>query len=362
LNSVETLLQSKILIVDDEPVNVLLLEYILAAEGYQNVHSSTDPRQVQSLQQREQFDLILLDMRMPHMSGIDVMAALAEQEHDNFIPILVLTAQSDDETRVNALVAGAMDFLTKPFKNWEVLLRIHNMLKTRQFYLAQRYRADELEEKVRERTQEVRANQLKIVQRLGRAGEFRDNETGAHVIRMSRSCQLLALAAGLDSQRAELILFASPMHDVGKIGIPDDILLKPGKLTIDEFEIMKTHAQIGGEIIGDDSSELLSMARLIAVNHHEKWDGSGYPRGISGVAIAIESRIASICDVFDALMSERPYKQAWPVDEAVALISDQAGIHFDPELVATFLDILPNILQLREQYPDNETEYHILHH
>jgi len=356
LNSVDTLLHSKILIVDDEPVNVLLLEHILAAEGYQNVYSSTDSRQVQSLQQRENFDLILLDMRMPHLSGIDVMTALAEQEQDNFIPILVLTAQTDDETRVNALVAGAMDFLTKPFRHWEVLLRINNMLKTRHFYLAQRVRADELEEKVRARTQEVRANQLKIVQRLGRAGEFRDNETGAHVIRMSRSCQLLALAAGLDSQHAEQILFASPMHDVGKIGIPDHILLKPGKLTVEEFEIMKTHAQIGGEIIGDDSSELLSLARLIAVSHHEKWDGSGYPDGVSGTAIPIESRISAICDVFDALMSERPYKRAWSLERAVALINDEAGSHFDPDLVATFLDILPDICQLREKYPDQESE------
>lgn len=209
-----SLKQSKILIVDDEPVNVLLLEQMLAGVGYENVISTSDPREVLGLHLAEGFDLILLDMRMPHMSGVDVINALSVPEKENFVPILVLTAQTDDSTRNDALAAGAMDFLTKPFKHWEVLLRINNMLKTRAFYKAQRFRADDLEEKVRERTKEVRENQLKIVQRLGRAGEFRDNETGAHVLRMSKSCQLLALAAGLDEQHAEQILFASPRKSV----------------------------------------------------------------------------------------------------------------------------------------------------
>lgn len=195
---------------------------------------------------------------------------------------------------------------------------------------------------------------MKIVQRLGRAGEYRDNETGTHVIRMSKSCQMLARAAGLDETQAEKVLFATAMHDVGKIGIRDGILLKPGKLAPEEFEAMKAHTTIGADIIGDHPSELLTLARQIAIGHHERWDGSGYPNGEKGEDIPIESRIAAICDVFDALLSERPYKKAWPVDEAVDLIRESAGRHFDPRLVELFLELVPEILALHEQYPDEE--------
>ena len=348
------ILRSKILIVDDEPVNVALLEQMLEDEEFKNIHSTTDPREVVSLHDENGFDLILLDIRMPHMTGIQVMEALAERIKLDFVPILVLTAQTDDATRSDALTVGATDFLAKPFKQWEVLLRIKNMLRTRMFYKGQRMRADELEEKVRERTREVRETQLKIVQRLGRAGEFRDNETGAHVIRMSKSCQLLALAAGLDERHAEQILYASPMHDVGKFGIRDDILLKPGKLDPEEFAIMKTHATIGADIVGDHASDLLEMAREIAVCHHEKWDGSGYPKGLKGEEIPIEARIAAVCDVFDALTSERPYKNEWPVERAVALIEEEAGTHFDPRLSELFLALVPDVVALRDEHPDEE--------
>jgi putative two-component system response regulator len=348
------ILQSKILIVDDKPVNVLLLEQMLEAAAFENVYSTTDSRQVVSLHEQHSFDLILLDIRMPHMTGIQVMEALSTTIAHDFVPILVLTAQTDEETRTKALTAGANDFLTKPFKQWEVLLRINNMLRTRLFYKDQRMRGDELEEKVRERTQDLRRTQLKIVQRLGRASEYRDNETGAHIMRMSKSCQLLALAAGLDAKHAERILHASPMHDVGKIGIRDTILLKPGKLDADEFEIMKTHTTIGANIIGNHSSKLLGLAHQIALYNHEKWDGSGYPHGLKGEKIPIEARIAAVCDVFDALTSARPYKEAWPVDKAVTLIKESAGIHFDPGLVGPFLDLFPDVVALRQQFPDDE--------
>ena len=348
------ILQSKILIVDDEPVNVALLDQMLEDEEFENVLSTTDPREVVPLHEENGFDLILLDIRMPHMTGIQVLEALADTIRDDFVPILVLTAQKDTETRVGALKAGANDFLTKPFQQWEVLLRIRNMLKTRLFYKGQRIRADVLEEKVRERTREVRETQLKIVQRLGRAGEYRDNETGAHVIRMSKSCQLLALAAGLSEQHAEQILYASPMHDVGKIGIRDDILLKPGRLDPEEFEIMKTHASIGEDIIGDHTSDLLELARQVAIGHHEKWDGSGYPGGLKGEEISVESRIAAICDVFDALTSERPYKTAWPVEKAVAMITEESGKHFDPRLAQLFIDLVPEVVALRGEFPDED--------
>ncbi|MBF0327424.1 MAG: response regulator [Alphaproteobacteria bacterium] len=342
---------SSILIVDDEPANVALLEATLAREGYANLVSTGDPRQVEELCRTHDFDIILLDIRMPHMSGIEVMERLAAKLVDgDWLPVLVLTAQTDDETRMKALTAGARDFVNKPFKRWEVLLRIRNLLETRHFYKRQRVRADELEKIVRERTKEVRETQLQIIERLGRAGEYRDEETGMHVMRMSHACHQLALAAGLDSATSELILYATPMHDVGKIGISDLILLKPGRLDPEERKIIEAHPIIGGDIIGEHGSELLTMARNVALYHHEKWDGTGYPHGLKGEEIPIEARIASICDVFDALTSPRPYKEAWPLEKAVALFKGETGKHFDPKLVEAFLSILPKVVALREQF------------
>ena len=217
-----------------------------------------------------------------------------------------------------------------------------------------RKRADDLDITVRERTMELRETQLKIIQRLGRAGEYRDNETGTHVIRMSRSSQVLALAAGLSEKHAEQILFASPMHDVGKIGIKDDILLKPGPLTEAEFDVMRTHPQIGADIIGEHQSPILRLAREIALSHHEKWDGSGYPNGLSGEDIPIEARIVAICDVFDALTSKRPYKDAWPFEEAVEFMQEQSGSHFDPALVGFFINSLTQVKAIMEEFKDDD--------
>ncbi len=342
---------SRILIVDDEPANVAVLQAMLVGEGYTNLISTGDPREVVGLHQSNDFDIILLDVRMPHMSGIEVLEKLtATLEEGDWLPVLVLTAQTDDETKFQALTAGARDFVNKPFKRWEVMLRIRNMLETRYFFKRQRLRADELEEIVDARTREVREAQLQIIERLGQAGEYRDEETGMHVLRMSHSSQMLALAAGLGAARAELILNATPMHDVGKIGIPDKILLKPGRHDPEERKIMETHASIGAQIIGEHKSELLKMAHNVALCHHEKWDGSGYPQGLKGEDIPIEARIAAICDVFDALTSSRPYKDAWPLEKAVALVKDQSGKHFEPRLVDVFLGILPEIVALREKY------------
>ncbi len=343
---------AKILIVDDNAANVALLEGILANEDFDNIHSTTDPRDVEGLQAAEQFDLILLDYRMPHMDGVEVMHRLGRAMRDDYLPVLVLTAQDDRATRLKALEAGAKDFITKPFDSVEVVHRIRNMLEVRRLYNDRKRENERLEAAVRARTHELEETRRKIIERLGRAGEYRDNETGMHVIRMSKCCQLLALRAGLAEAEAELILQASPMHDVGKIGVPDAILLKPGKLTPDEWDLMKTHAEIGGDIIGDDPSPLLQAARVIALTHHEKWDGTGYPKGLAGEDIPIAGRIAAICDVFDALLSERPYKQPWAFDDAVAYIRDNAGRHFDPRLAGLFLAALPEIMIIRETYKD----------
>jgi len=345
--------ESRILVVDDNPSNVLLLEALLQQEDYQNVSSTTDPTKVKGLHDENEFDLILLDIQMPKMNGFEVMEKLKEKHgDDDYLPVLVLTAQTDMETRLRSLDLGARDFVTKPFQHAEVLQRIHNSLEIRHLYKQQKEYSHTLEEKVHDATSELRKSQLDIIRCLGRAGEYRDNETGEHVIRMSKSCQVLALAYGMSERQAELILYASPMHDVGKIGIPDNILLKPGKLTPEEWETMQTHAQLGADILADNESEMVQLARSIALSHHEKWDGSGYPNGLKGEAIPIEGRIAAICDVFDALTSWRPYKKAWTVEEAVALLERDAGSHFDPNLVPLFISILPQVLSIREEHQD----------
>jgi putative two-component system response regulator len=347
---------AKILIVDDNVSNVILLEKILKKAKYSNVLSTTDPRKVLDLYKTWDFDLILLDIQMPHMNGFQVLDQINGVINNDYLPVLVLTANTDNETRLRALKEGAKDFINKPFHAEEALGRIHNILEVRMLYNQRRRTAEILEAKVRERTQELVDTQLEIVRRLGRAGEYRDNDTGMHVIRMSKSCQRLALAAGLGEKLSELILHASPMHDVGKIGIPDHVLLKPGKLTADEWAIMKTHATIGADILGEHGSEIMTTAATIAISHHEKWDGSGYPQGTKGEQIPIEGRIAAICDVFDALTSERPYKKAWTVDDAVAYINDNSGKQFDPTLVKLFNQVLPDLLRIRDRYADPPEE------
>ncbi|SHI72984.1 response regulator receiver modulated metal dependent phosphohydrolase [Malonomonas rubra DSM 5091] len=354
-SSLSDIHNAKILIVDDNPSNVALLEAVLEEDEYENIYTTTDPFQVLPLYMRHRFDLILLDIRMPGMSGIEVLGQFADIMQEEYLPIIVLTAQTDQETRQQALSAGAKDFLTKPFEDWEVLLRIRNTLQTRLYYTRQVIRADLLESEVRERTNEIRRTQFEIVRRLGAAGELRDNETGAHVQRMSHTCSLLAAKRGLGQEFSELLLHASTMHDVGKIGIPDDILLKPGKLTDDEWVLMREHPRIGARIIGDNPSKVMQLARETALYHHEKWDGSGYPNGISGEQIPIAARIAAVSDVFDALTSERPYKHAWPVEKAVTLLKEESGKHFEPVSVDLFIDNLPEILQIKDRFLDQET-------
>ncbi|MFH2123285.1 MAG: HD domain-containing phosphohydrolase [Pseudomonadota bacterium] len=344
--------QSNILIVDDNPANISLLECILEDEGYEQFTSTIDPRMVLPLCQQDDFDLILLDIRMPYMSGLEVMQQLRDQLTDDYLSVLVLTAQTDMQTRQEALKLGAKDFVTKPFEQWEVMLRIRNLLETRHFYKKQLIRGDVLEEEVKRRTEEIRSVQLEIIRRLGLAGEYRDNETGAHVVRMSRMAEIIARGAGLDSKICELVLFSSPMHDIGKIGIPDKVLLKPGPLDADEWEIMKNHVRIGKEIIGDYPAEIMWMAGTIALSHHERWDGSGYPQGLKGEDIPIYGRIAAISDVFDALLSRRPYKDPWPPERALQLIQEEAGKHFDPRLVQVFVDNFHAIMEVQTAFAD----------
>jgi putative two-component system response regulator len=344
---------AKILVVDDLELNIKLLETLLAEAGYQQVYSTVDSRKVAEMYRDIRPDLVLLDLHMPYLNGFQVMEQLREIEHDSYIPVLVLTGLPDQATRLRALESGARDFLSKPFEHIEALTRIRNMIEVRLLHNAAREQNRVLEEKVRERTRELRETQLEIIRRLGRAAEYRDNVTGMHVIRMSQYCARLAREIGWSDRECEMLLYASPMHDIGKIGIPDRILLKEGKLTSEEWEIMKTHASIGAELLDGSSSPLMQMAMRIALTHHEKWNGTGYPRGLAGEEIPMVGRIVALCDVFDALTSERPYKEAWAIEDVMAEIESQAGAHFDPNLVEVFKRILPDLLDIREHYSDD---------
>lgn len=347
--------QCTILIVDDEPANITLLERMLGMDGFRNIVTTTDPREVSELYQQHQCDLVLLDIRMPHMNGFEVLAQL--KNLPGYPPlVVVLTAQVSQEYRLRALTEGARDFIGKPFERAELLARVTNMLEMHLLQKQVREHNQVLEQKVRARTTELYDTRLEIVRRLGRAAEYRDNETGMHIIRMSKISALIGQGCGLDTEQCEMLLNASPMHDIGKIGIPDHVLLKPGKLDPHEWEIMKTHTQIGADILGGHESELLEMARVIALTHHEKWDGSGYPRGLRGEEIPLEGRIVALADVFDALTSERPYKHAWEIDAAMQFIRDKSGSHFDPGIVEVFIQNLDGIIQIRDQYADPVNE------
>lgn len=345
-------LASKFLIVDDEPLNISLLEKYLKQAGYKNILSTQDSGLAVELYSQYQPDLVLLDLNMPTMDGFQVLECLHRIETKSYVPVMVLTANTDDESRLRALEAGAKDFINKPFNKIEALTRIRNMLEVRTAHKKLLQQNEILEQKVNERTKELRDSQLEIVQRLGLASEYRDNETGQHIIRMSYYSKILAEHYGLPPQECELILNASPMHDIGKLGIPDSILLKPGKLTKEEFTVMKTHTTIGARLLENARSPITETARIIAMSHHEKWDGSGYPNGLAGTDIPLVGRIVAITDVFDALTSERPYKSAWPVDKAIAEIKRSAGSHFDPELAEHFINALPEVHEVGQAYRD----------
>lgn len=348
--------KASILVVDDEAANVKLLEKILATVGYNNVVSTQDPVQALPLYQEHNSDLILLDIDMPKLDGYGVMEQLNTLTNKCPPPILILTAQHMQSYRQRALDSGARDYVTKPFDADELLSRVRNLLEVQMAHKFMRHQNEILENKVRERTQDIHDTRLQVVRCLGIASEYRDEETGLHIIRMSKMAEVVAKAAGMDDEQCDLLLNAAPMHDVGKIGIPDKILLKPGKFEPDEWEIMQTHTQIGVDILSGDDSDLMTMARDIAISHHEKWNGKGYPNGLKGEAIPLAGRITAIADVFDALTSVRPYKKAWPVEKAVNLIKEESGQHFDPKLVEAFLEKLPEIIEIKEKYaePGNE--------
>ncbi len=345
----ETIKNARILIVDDQEANVLYLETILRKSGYKTFHSIRDSRQVLPLFEENRPDLILLDLMMPHLDGFEVMEQLKPLIAQNsYLPILVLTADISPETRRRALSSGAQDFLIKPFDPTEAVLRIHNLLSAWFLHVLPQQQNVILEERVRERTREWEASQLEVLERLAQAGEFRDDDTGQHTRRVGVMAALLSGALGLPEEQIEIIRQAAPLHDVGKIGISDTILLKPGKLTDEEFETIKGHTTIGARLLASGHSPFVNAAEVIALSHHERWDGRGYPQGLKEEEIPLEGRIVAIADVFDALTHERPYKKAWPPAEAQAEIERQSGKQFDPRVVQAFIQVCEHLSQANQ--------------
>ncbi len=340
--------QPTVLVVDDVPENIDVLAGILRPE-YKVKVSLSGEKALSIARSAPAPDLILLDIMMPGIDGYEVCRRLKADLSTRKIPVIFVTAKGEVRDETLGFEVGGVDYITKPVSPPIVQARVRT-------HLALYDQARALAGLVRQRTDELNDTRLQVIRRLGRAAEFKDNETGLHVIRMSHYSRMLGLAAGLDEEEADVLFSAAPMHDIGKIGIPDRILQKPGKLDGDEWEVMKQHAEIGARIIGNHNSILLETARVIALTHHEKWNGRGYPEGLEGENIPLVGRIVAIADVFDALTSERPYKRAWSVEESVNLLQSESGEHFDPTLVPKFLEVLPQVLEIKERYAEVSVE------
>lgn len=364
MNAAVTGSSSRILIVDDSVGNIALLRRLLARNGFTDVIATSDSSEATEMVHRHDPDLVLLDLHMPGVDGFEVLDSLRTTTTSRFLPVLVITGDTTQEARRRALGCGATDFLAKPLDVVEVELRMRNLLHMRELHRRLDAENDALDKRVKSRTRDLwqvvqdleRAHEdlrhayAETVDRLSLAAEFRDDETAQHLHRMSRYCEVLARKLGLDDADVALIRVASVMHDVGKIGVADRILLKPSKLTPDEFEAMKKHAEYGYQILRGSSSTLLETAASIAFSHHERWDGTGYPRGLAGEDIPLFGRIAAIADVFDALSSDRVYRKAFPLPDVVRLMEADRGKHFDPHLLDVFLDSLDEVL--RVTHPD----------
>jgi putative two-component system response regulator len=302
-------------------------------------------------------DVILLDIMMPKMDGFEVARRLKQHEQTKIIPIVMVTVLSQVEDRVNALKAGADDFLTKPVDKTELRARVSSLLKVKAYNDHMRNYQRELETEVAKRTEQLqqafekaKMASLDTIYRLARAAEYKDENTGAHIERVSHYSAAIARKMGLDDEFVESILYAAPMHDVGKIGVPDRILLKPGKLDPDEWEIMKQHTIIGAQILAGSDAGFIQLAEVIALTHHEKWDGSGYPKGLRGLEIPLAGRIVALADVFDGLTSKRPYRRSFPPERAFTIIKQSCGSHFDPDVVDAFFAIQDEIVSIKEKY------------
>ena len=348
---------AKILAVDDEPHNILLLKRHLTLLGHEVVGAENAIVALDKLDRT--FDLILSDVMMPEMDGFEFVRTVRDNPEFCCIPIIMVTTLAEKEDRLLAVSAGANDFITKPVDPLELQVRVNSMLRMKaqgdeilRFEKELNHLVEERTVELQRALREVRKSHQDTIVHLSAAAEYKDEETGAHIIRMSGYSGVIAEALGLDKEEVNLIHKSSPMHDLGKIGIPDHILLKPGKLDPDEWEVMKTHAEIGAEILGAGASDYVNMGAIIALSHHEKWDGSGYPSGLAGEDIPLAGRICAVADVFDALISKRPYKKAFSVEKSLEIMEQGRGTHFDPRVLDAFLANLDAILEIKEENAD----------
>jgi putative two-component system response regulator len=366
--------QATVMIVDDEELNIALLEAYLKEAGYQNCRSTVDSVDALELIRKEPPDVVLTDLMMPKLSGFDVLAAMRSDSHLQRIPVIILTASSDTDNKLHALELGATDFLAKPVDPSELVLRVRNTLTAKAYQDQLANYSARLEHEVRTRTAELEAARLEAIHCLARAAEFRDDDTGRHVVRVGRYAAIIARRLGFDKKRVEIFELAAQLHDVGKIGVPDSILLKPGKLDPEEFALMKKHCdfgktitqplsddefrelarhtEVGALIIGAPGSPMMRLAAMIAQTHHERWDGTGYPSGLKGEAIPIEGRITAVADVFDALASVRPYKAPFPIEKCFAILREERGRHFDPQVIDAFFQCTAEILRVKDELAD----------
>jgi putative two-component system response regulator len=372
----QPLFDAQVLIIDDQETNIQVVRRYLELEGYRNLLGLTDPAQGMALVERLRPDVLLLDIMMPGISGMELLERIREKPWGRHLPIIILTAADNLQTKAQALELGATDFLGKPIEPMELVLRIRNALLAKFYQDSLRSQTEELERLVAERTESLRrkseeleASRLEIIHCLGRACEFRDNETGRHVIRVGRYVGLLAREIGLDGETASLFELAATLHDVGKIGVPDAILLKPDRLTPEEYELVKRHAaygkqaldtmtsehwqlvknhtQIGERIFGRCRSPVLKVAANVALTHHERWDGTGYPLGLAGEDIPLEGRLTAVADVFDSLSCKRPYKPPLAIDRCFEMMVQDRGTHFDPRLLDAFVGMRKRIVDVQ---------------
>jgi len=339
----------KILIVDDEENVRILVGRIVAGEGYAFETAAGADEALAKLA-GEEYSLLISDINMPGHDGIYLLQAARRQYPD--LAVIMVTAVDNRLTAKETLDLGAYGYVIKPFERNALVINIFNALRRRELEIASRHHSEELEGLVQQRTAELWQSRDETIQKLAKAAEFRDNETAQHTVRVGEYCFILARGMGLDDTYCERIRAAAPLHDVGKIGIPDQILLKPGRLTPEEFDVIKTHSEIGYRILGDSISEVLNLGGVISLSHHEKYNGKGYPNALAGEAIPLVGRIVAICDVFDALTSKRVYKEAMTVEQAVVVIKEERGQHFAPDLVDLFVANLAAMVAVRDKFSD----------